>query len=141
MATFSSLEANLSIMKAGNSSYFETNPDTGVEFTDAQIKAKYKTEAKAIMQRDLIRDLKIDQENTTDLDETVDLNETELSEALAYLQLHLIYLDLDEGEGSQARYRSELFYKRYTEYRMKFGSINTRHLAESYNYTGSLTIG
>ena len=138
--TFASLSANVTVMKAGNLSQL-TDPLTGATYTATALTALYKDEAKEILEQDLITALSIDQENTTDLDDTVDLNEDELAKALAYLQLHLIFLDKDDGDGSQARFRAVHYDKRYREYKDRFPYINKRTQTESYTVHGAMTIG
>lgn len=136
--TFSALVADTNIMKAGNESVLLS---AGVLMTAAQLQTLYYFQAKAIMNRDIRRACHIDQENTTDIDDITDLNSQELSEALAYLQLHLFFLDYDQGDGSAGRYRADLNWKRYTEYKNKYNSIMMRNKGASYSRQENLTIG
>lgn len=140
MATFADLEANVSIMKAGNSNFL-IDPATNVIYSDATLIALEKTGAKEILERDIRKYCLIDQENTTDIDDIAELNEDELEEALAYLQLYLIFLNLDDGIESQARYRANHYYKIYNEYKNRFFKIMKRNSSQSYNTTGGITIG
>lgn len=118
-----------------------TDSSTGTTYTATALQALYKDEAKEILEQDLIIALSIDQENTTDLDETVNLNSEELSKALAYLQLHLIYLDKDAGYESQGRFRAIHYDKKYQECKNRFHTINKRTQKQSYETLGGVTIG
>lgn len=139
MATWSSLEADADVMKAGNTAFL-TN-DVGQVMSDAILITKFKTEAKIKMKRDLIRALHIDQENTDDLDDTVDLNEQELKEALAKLQLHYLFLNYDAGEQSAGRFRASLYLTEYQEYKDRFADLNVRQYDSSYETVGGMKFG
>lgn len=139
MATFADLEANVSIMKAGTTNWLLDTDNSA--YTDAELIALEKTYAKEILERDLIWACNIDQEDTDDIDDIADLNEDELEEALAYLQLHLIFLNRDNGEGSASRYRAELYGKRYEEYKKRFWKIMRRNEGDSYSTSGAIEIG
>jgi hypothetical protein len=139
MSTFSSLAADPEVMRAGNTNFL--TDESGRTMSNTTLISQFKTEAKIKLKRDLINALLIDQENTTDIDDVVDLNEQELKEALAKLQLHYLFLNYDSGDASMARFRASLYLNDYNEYKARFNKLMVRSIDESYTTTAGMKFG
>jgi hypothetical protein len=139
MSTFVNLAADPEVMRAGNTNFL--TDESGRTMSNTTLISQFKAEAKIKLKRDLINALGIDQENTTDIDDVVALNEQELKEALAKLQLHYLFLNFDSGDASMARFRASLYLNDYNEYKSRFPKLMIRSLAESYTVSGGIKFG
>ena len=98
MATWSTIEADADFMREGNGSFLPTS-----RYSDSELITLMQTKAKRKIKTDLIRALKLvedDSDDMTTLDEIVDKYEQEIKMAIAYYQLYLIYYNDESGDGT-----------------------------------------
>lgn len=143
MATWTTLTADTDLMKAGNDTFLIKSE--GEPLSNTELLNLYKTGAKVIMKNDICQALHIDQEDTTTLDDVVDLDDHDqktLKIALTYLQLKLFYSATPyniDGTIAHAKYKE--YEKTYKEMKSKFQFLMVRKTDLQYNTTGSYTIG
>lgn len=116
--TYSSLTANINIMRTGNEDVLTTS-----KYTDAACLLLHKTAAKLEMQLDIEQALQIESTDTTTLDEVTDVYSTRLSRALAYKQLALFYQLNDTGADTKNRSRWEMYRKQYDREKALFSGL------------------
>lgn len=115
MATWASFETDGTMMKQLESTTFEDDDATDV-------KENQKTTAKIEMLDDLEGAWDLD-ETDADFEENLDAWTVRLTQALAFLQLHLYFHDNDAGEESQTRYKANYYIQKYNGLKETFAGM------------------
>lgn len=116
MGAWNDLTAEASAMRAGNE---DVLPDE--EYSDDDLIALYKTQAKAEMLLDLSAVLGTSE--TDALDDVAGENEAVLQAALAHRQLAIFYRLHDTGEGTANRRRLDFYERSYRSDAAGFGRL------------------
>jgi len=142
MATWTTLTADADLMRAGNESFLTQSSN---EYSDSELLLLNKTGAKVIMKNDVCQATHIDQEDTTTIDDIVDLDDHDqktLKIALSYLQLKLFYSNMAFGnEGTVAYSKYKEYSKLYEQMKNTFQFLMVRKMDLQYNTTGNFTVG
>ena len=117
--TYDDLVADFILMRSGNEDTLSVD-----DFNDSELAALMKPAAKLEMKLDLEDALSIDPDDSDSLDAVVTDHSARLTTALAYKQLQLFYQQIDEGEGSKAHSRMQVYETRYLQMKKTFPKLN-----------------
>lgn len=109
------LEVTADSIKARESKLFGT-------YTDANAKLIQKVVAKEQMKRDICDELGYELDDTA-IDTLATDYEADLQRALAYLQLHLWFMDNHTGEGSVNDIKAQHYLSLYNKERQRFKTL------------------
>jgi|GEM_PF-3703984 len=113
---WSTLTGNADYVRTGNADVLDTT-----NYPDATLEQLNLTDAKAELEIDLADALGLDQNETDDLDDVLDLtrNMKIVQKALAYLQLKYFYMENMTLDGIN-EFRFNYYEKQYKEYKKRF---------------------
>jgi hypothetical protein len=133
--TFLELTADLPTMKEGNAGEF-------IDLSDEEITELCQISAKVELKKDILLALNLDQNDSTILDDVVDLNSFTLSLALAYLQCRIYYQEHNEIlDASLSLYRLEQYTKMYNAMKGQFNILKRFSLEVQKSKMGSFVYG
>ncbi len=113
--SWSTLEVNVDDIKVRESKLFGT-------WTDSAVKGVMKSVAKEQMKRDMCDELGLGLDDTA-IDTLADDYTTDLQRALAYLQLHLFFMDNHTGDGSVNAMKASHYASLYKQERQRFKTL------------------
>lgn len=94
------------------------------DMTDADVIAMYQDAAKDRLRSDLAEAMQVAFSDDTAIDGLATTNTAEIKRALAYMQMHLYFIDQDAGEGSVNRYKAKHYGQMYAGEQQRFKTFN-----------------